>query len=144
MRRPWNQANVPVYSLATQQNMNICTYVTPITLKPKKFCIAIYKNTQTLENWNKTKKGVLQLLTINQKKYVTLLGKKSGKIINKLEKLQNTESWHEHTIFSNCRAVFLLQEESRIDAGDHEIIICNVIEAKNKNNAPILYLDAIR
>lgn len=41
MKRPWNLANVPVYSLATyagqKVNMNICTYVSAVNMKPKRY-----------------------------------------------------------------------------------------------------------
>ena len=46
MTRPWNLLNLPVYSLATYQgekvNMNICTYVSAVSMKPKQYMVAVY------------------------------------------------------------------------------------------------------
>ena len=47
MRRPWNIINLPIYSLQTvdsngKLNMNICTYVSVVSMKPKIYSIAIY------------------------------------------------------------------------------------------------------
>jgi len=82
MQRPWNIIDVPVYSLATYDNgivnMNICTYVTGVSMKPKRYAIAIYEKTQTLKNLSANDNAVLQLLHHQQIKLVKVLGKKSG------------------------------------------------------------------
>jgi flavin reductase (DIM6/NTAB) family NADH-FMN oxidoreductase RutF len=54
-RRPWNRVNQQVYSLSTCDskgniNMNIVTYATPATLKPKSYVIAVYRGTKTHSN----------------------------------------------------------------------------------------------
>ena len=52
--KPWNRVDGPIYSLATtaegKGNLNICSYVTPIAMKPKRFIIGVYKDTKTLAN----------------------------------------------------------------------------------------------
>ena len=45
MKRPWNIISPPVYSLVTYDeegkvNMNICTYVSAVSMKPKMYSIA--------------------------------------------------------------------------------------------------------
>ena len=55
MKRPWNIIDLPIYSLQTTDkkgniNMNICTYVSAISIKPKMYSIAIDYNTKTFEN----------------------------------------------------------------------------------------------
>ena len=46
MKRPWNIINPPIYSLVTYDetdnlNMNICSYVSAVSLKPKLYSIAM-------------------------------------------------------------------------------------------------------
>ena len=55
MKRPWNIVDHAVYSLVSYDNenninMNICTYVCAISIKPKVFMIAIYYGTKTYDN----------------------------------------------------------------------------------------------
>ena len=53
MRRPWNIINLPIYSLQTvdkdgKLNMNICTYVSVVSMKPKIYSVAVYYGTKKL------------------------------------------------------------------------------------------------
>ena len=55
MKRPWNIISPPVYSLVTYDehgkvNMNICTYVSAVSMKPKMYSIAIDYTTKTYKN----------------------------------------------------------------------------------------------
>lgn len=75
MQRPWNKVPQVVYSLSTistekKNNMNICTYVVPISMKPKKYMIALDPNSKTYDNFCKDGEGVLQILSKSCKKYV--------------------------------------------------------------------------
>jgi len=68
MQRPWNKANEVIYSLVTKdqdknQNMNICTYVVPISMKPKKYMIALDPTTKTYQNFLHSDHAVLQILS---------------------------------------------------------------------------------
>ena len=88
MRRPWNIINQPVYSLLSEDssdkiNMNICTYVSAVSMKPKIYMLAIYYNTKTYENLINSNYAVLQLLSKDNISLVRALGKKSGLKINK-------------------------------------------------------------
>ena len=72
MRRPWNIINLPIYSLQTvdkdgKLNMNICTYVSVVSMKPKIYSIAVYYGTKTFENLENSDYVVLQILS--KKKY---------------------------------------------------------------------------
>ena len=82
MRKPWNLPNLPVYSIMTQNegriNMNICTYVTAISMEPKRYAIGIYYNTQTLINIQGGSAIVLQLLSESQFPLIRNFGQKSG------------------------------------------------------------------
>ena len=80
MKRPRNIIDAAVYSLATYHNdtvnMNICTYVTAISMQPKLYAIAVYNHTKTLDNLIQSSSAVLQLLHKDQYKLVKMLGKK--------------------------------------------------------------------
>jgi len=79
MKRPWNRTNLPVYSvssgLGNDANMHICTYVSSVSMEPKRYMVAIYKNTKTLQNIESHGEFVLQLLASDQFNLVKLLGK---------------------------------------------------------------------
>ncbi|MEI6716790.1 MAG: hypothetical protein WCK87_03650, partial [Candidatus Saccharibacteria bacterium] len=54
-RRPWNRVSQQIYSLSTLDaygkiNMNIVSYATAATLKPKSYVIAVYRSTKTHAN----------------------------------------------------------------------------------------------
>jgi flavin reductase (DIM6/NTAB) family NADH-FMN oxidoreductase RutF len=92
MRRIWNRPADAVWSLSTQSvngigNMNICTYVTAVSLSPKLMLVAVYKNTQTLLNCSVGNKVLLQLLTQELAPVVRVCGQKSGKDIRKIDRL---------------------------------------------------------
>lgn len=88
MRKPWNLPSYPIYSLLTRDatgkvNYNIMSYVIPVSMHPKHYVIALYNGTQSLTNWQKQPRGILQLLASSHAPLVRILGKKSGKTYNK-------------------------------------------------------------
>lgn len=138
-RRPWNVIDCPVYSLATQHNgqvnMNICTYVTAVSMKPKIYSVAIYHNTRTLANMAHTDVAVLQLLSPEQVNLVKHLGFKSGNDTDKHEWLMQkglTETWQGHTVLKGCAALLLLRRQAQHHfGGDHELFLFGVDKYKN-------------
>ena len=67
MKRPWNIINPPIYSLITYDetdnlNMNICSYVSAVSLKPKLYLIAIDYSTKTYKNLKQNSVVVLQVI----------------------------------------------------------------------------------
>jgi flavin reductase (DIM6/NTAB) family NADH-FMN oxidoreductase RutF len=133
MRRPWNIINCPVYSLSTfyqvKLNMNICTYVTAISMQPKLFAIALYEGTQSLENALNTDEAVLQLLTINQAQLVKILGKKTGKNFNKenyLKKRALLSEWKGFSVLNQNAANILLTKQDVKVTGDHHLFTYSV------------------
>lgn len=104
------QAPYPIWSLSTKNkdnetNMNICSYVVPISMKPKEFMVALYYNTQTYENVRATRRGCLQLLAHDQYNLVRPLGKVSARTkSHKLKKLYATDAittWHHWDVLRN-------------------------------------------
>jgi flavin reductase (DIM6/NTAB) family NADH-FMN oxidoreductase RutF len=110
LRRPWNILNLPVYSLATyaddKVNMNICTYVTAISMKPKQFAIAVYYGTKTYENTRHSSYAILQILNTSTIGLVRKLGKKSGLTIDKHYFLSSKDlltNWNGYQVLRICK-----------------------------------------
>ena len=162
MKRPWNLVNVPVYSISSKQNnttnMNICTYVTAVSMQPKRYMVAIYENTQTLENVKDGELFVLQLLAESQYGLVRNFGQKSGKSFDKQAFLNRKNSsnmfqkenpyatffWNNFEVLSNAVSLILLKPIQIINAGDHHMFLCDVVSYENLNESHILTLDVLR
>ena len=150
MRRPWNLPDVPVYSLATYDgqhlNMNICTYVSAVSMKPKRYVVAVYHGTKTLANVKASNSVVLQLLGKQHLSLVNALGKKSGSTFNKaayLEKKKMLERWKRYSVLTDCAAVVELKKRSGTVVGDHTLFLFDAINFKT-NHKNILTLDDLR
>lgn len=150
-KRPWNRVNLPVYSISSRamdsDNMHIITYASQISMQPKRFICGIYHGTQTLSNILLTGEFILQLLADTQYRLVDLLGKKSGKTVDKigrLEKRNELEKWRGFYILKKCLAVMHLRVISSFEGGDHQGFLCEVIAFKNLNEGSPLTLDTLR
>jgi flavin reductase (DIM6/NTAB) family NADH-FMN oxidoreductase RutF len=126
MRKPWNLPELPVYSLATSDegvvNMNICTYVTAVSIDPKIMMVAVYEHTKTLENILASDTAVLQILHKDQAPLVRILGKKSGITYNKylyLKKKDMLTEWKNFTVLKDVCAYMELEKISFLKTGDH-------------------------
>ena len=100
--------DVPVWSMATLNNnendnnattrttnMNIITYVTPISIRPNRlYAVGLFKKTLSRENFLREKTCILQLLCDNTEHIscVKLLGGSSGYDIQKQNVLEQEES----------------------------------------------------
>lgn len=143
IKRPWNRINNSIFSVSTvgtKKNMNICTYVTPISMKPKLFAVAIYYNTLTYDQAKK--RLLLQLLGNDQFNLINKLGKQSGKNKDKLKGIP-LGTYKEFAYIKNCCALFELEVISKIPTGDHELLICKLVSAKNISNKKPLQLEDI-
>ena len=150
-KKPWNRVNLPVYSISSKaagnSNMHIITYASQISMQPKRFICGIYLGTQTLINVEASGEFVLQLLANTQYRLVDLLGKKSGKTIDKISRLQKRNElaeWNGFHILKNCLAVMHLKVVSSFEAGDHKGFLCDVIAFKNLNEGETLSLNTLR
>jgi flavin reductase (DIM6/NTAB) family NADH-FMN oxidoreductase RutF len=138
MRKAWNLPDLPVYSLATyhdgQVNMNICTYVTAVSLDPKIMMVAVYHNTKTLENLQKSDKTVLQILHQDQVGLVRMLGKKTGITYNKnayLYKKNLITLWNEYPVLQGACAYMELEKMTAMTTGDHDACFFRVLRSKS-------------
>ena len=150
-KKPWNRINLPVYSISSRfdnmYNMNICTYTSAVSMKPKQLMVAIYNDTKTLEIVNNSTTFVLQLLAAKQYRMVDLLGKKSGKNIDKISRLEKRKliaDWNGYKILKDALALIELKVVNTMQAGDHTLFLCTVIDYKNLNEGDALSLDDLR
>ncbi len=150
-KKPWNRVNLPVYSIssktANNSNMHIITYASQISMQPKRFICGIYNGTQTLMNVETSGEFVLQILANTQYRLVDLLGKKSGKTIDKIGRLKKRNElidWNDFYVLKNCLAVMQLKVVNSFEGGDHKGFICDVIAYKNLNEGDVLTLDTLR
>lgn len=99
-------------------------------MQPKRFICSIYHGTQTLINIEASGEFVLQLLADTQYRLVDLLGKKSGKPIDKIGRLQKRNElmdWNDFYVLKNCLAVLQLKVISNFEGGDHKGFLCDVV-----------------
>ncbi len=150
-KKPWNRVSLPVYSISSKTidngNMHIITYASQISMQPKRFICGIYHGTQTLINIEASGEFVLQLLAASPHRLVDLLGKKSGKAIDKISRLQKRNElieWNNFYVLKNCLAVMQLKVISSFEGGDHKGFLCDVVAYKNLNEGNELTLDILR
>ncbi len=150
MQKPWNIPNLPVYSLATFNrgilNMNICTYVSAISMKPKLYAIAVYNNTKTLQNVEEGDMAILQLLHYNHASLIKKLGQTSGLAYDKhgyLKKKDLLFNWNGYEVLKNLCAVIELKKKDALQTGDHKIFVYEALKHKSFNKE-YLTLDYLR
>lgn len=150
MKRPWNLPNIPVYSLATytgqKVNMNICTYVSAVSTKPKRYMIAVYRQTQSLQNVLHSKTAILQLLGKQHVSLVNALGKKSGFRYDKESYLTNKKwlgLWNDKKVLAQCAGLIEIEKIWSKDAGDHMMFLFDVKRFQT-HHENILMLDDLR
>ncbi len=150
MKRPWNLANIPVYSLATyygeKVNMNFCTYVSAVSMKPKRYMVAVYHQTQSLQNLMSSRTAVLQLLGKQHLLLINTLGKKSGRHYDKetyLRKKKLLELWNDKNVLAHCAGLIEMEKVWSKDAGDHIMFLFDV-KSFRTNHKDVLMLDDLR
>ena len=147
MKRPWNIVNPAIYSLVTYDekdnlNMNICSYVSAVSLKPKIYSIAVDYSTKTYENLKLNSFVVLQLLSKSHLKIIRKLGKTSGYFFNKenyLRSIEMLESWKKKTVLKDTCALLELKKMNEINIeGDHAMFTFSVAKYKTLSEGGIL------
>ena len=147
MKRPWNIINPPLYSLVTYDknnliNMNICSYVSAVSLKPKLYLIAIDYSSKTYENLKQNSVVVLQLLSKSHLKIIRKLGKTSGYCFDKEKYLRSKEmlvDWRNNFVLKNACALIELKKNNEIDIeGDHAVFTFSVSKFRTLSKDNIL------
>jgi len=129
--------------------MNICTYVSAISMKPKIFMVAIDYHTRTYENLQCSERAVLQLLHEDHSSLVRLLGKSSGKKINKEQKLKAQNmlgQWNSHKVLKGACAYLSLKVMGQSNiGGDHELFYFEVEKSTTKSeHGMLMFQDLIK
>jgi flavin reductase (DIM6/NTAB) family NADH-FMN oxidoreductase RutF len=123
-------------------NMNICSYVSAVSLEPKLMMVAVYKNTQTLKNAAVGKTVLLQLLGEDLAPVVRVCGQMSGKNIDKISRLKKRYELKDVAglqYFNEAAGFMQLQVEQLLEtSGDHDLLVGKVIKAKNLHDKPVL------
>jgi flavin reductase (DIM6/NTAB) family NADH-FMN oxidoreductase RutF len=150
MKRPWNLTNLPVYSILTNDgsdwNINICTYVMPVSRIPKMYIVALEKGSKSCLNMLSSDIAILQLLSVEHANLVKVLGKKSGNQYDKIKYLNKRElitSWNDVPVLKNCTAYIELRKISVTDSGDHDLFLFGVNDWKS-DKSEILTEDLLR
>lgn len=153
MRKIWNRPNQAVWSLVTVDqggvgNMNICTYVTSVSMEPKLIMVAVYHGTKTHANVLATNRAVLQLLSEELAPVVRVCGHVSGNTIDKVTRLRKRyemSSCSGVPYFSKAAGYMELALQKMIPVGgDHDLAIFAVVSHKNLNDIPVLTTDYLR
>ena len=155
MRRLWNRPDLPIWSLVTidtagQANMNICTYVTSVSLKPKRMAVAVYHDTKTLANLQARPDHpvLLQLLTSSLAPVVRVCGQQSGKQIDKISRLQKRYgiAYRQGLPYLAAAAGYLVLVDPVVTpvSGDHTVYTFSVAAHKNLQDQPILTTEQLR
>lgn len=153
MRKIWNRPNQQVWSLSTVNergvgNMNICTYVTSVSMEPKLMMVAVYHGTQTYKNIKYSKRAILQLLSEELAPVTKVCGHLSGAKINKITRLQKRfeiDVVNDIPVFAKSAGYMELQLKKIISCGgDHDLAVYSVISSKNLHNVPLLTTDYLR
>lgn len=144
---------MPVWSLSTQSaegmgNLNICTYVTAVSMEPKLMQIAVYHNTQTHKNIAVGNTVLLQLLTEELAPVVRICGQQSGQSIDKIKRLKKRYPldtieglWY----FTQAAGFMALTVTHILPVnGDHDIVIGQVTQHKNLSDTPLLTTDYLK
>lgn len=150
MRRPWNIPSLPVHSLAVTDaegkvNMNICTYVMAISMKPKQYAIAVYHGTKTLDLIEQAEECVLQLLSERNADLVRPLGKRSGRAYDKsnyLQKRDRLTEWKGRSVLRDINAAVALKKIGHVETGgDHALYYFEALTYSTFSEADILTTD---
>ena len=127
--------------------MHICTFVSAVSMQPKRFMVALFKGSLTLEMVEKNMHFVLQLLEEKQYRLIDLLGRKSGRDIDKIALLKKRKvitEWKNFIVLQDALAWMELTVISSIDAGDHVMMLCDLVSSKNVRERNPLTLDTLR
>ena len=115
-------------------------------MKPKRYMVAIYHQTKSLENILKSKTAVLQVLSKEHISLVNALGKKSGLQYDKLTyliKKKCLEIWNNKPVLIHCAGLMELEKLWMKDAGDHTMFLFDVKRFQTRHEN-VLTLDDLR
>jgi flavin reductase (DIM6/NTAB) family NADH-FMN oxidoreductase RutF len=115
------------------RNMNVMTYVVPVSMSPKHYIIALYHDTESLSNWQSSHRGILQILAPTHSPLVRVLGKKSWKTYDKMTYLAKKWLLSGDSMIVGIAWYIELEEVEKLwDGGwDHDLYLCRVVSSRS-------------
>eukprot|EP00894_Picocystis_sp_ML_P005101 jgi/Pico_ML_1/55618/g1282.t1 len=112
--------------------MNVVTFAAPVAIQPRTYAVGLYVDTLTWDNVRRTRKGALQLLRKRHAELLPLLGKQSGRDVDKYAELEArgfaTKETYGLQVLADSYAVLDLQVVGDVlPCGDHDLAICRVL-----------------
>jgi flavin reductase (DIM6/NTAB) family NADH-FMN oxidoreductase RutF len=126
--------------------MNICTYVTAVSIKPKMYAIAIEHGTKTHHNLLGNGRCVLQLLQTHHISLINKLGAQSGFEKDKqamLKAAHQLHNWSGLQMLHDAAAYVLLQAKGKVTTGDHDLFYFDVLKSKTNTEENLLRWDTL-
>ena len=126
---------VNINSTTDSHKTNVCmvSYAAPVSINPPKFAMGVYKGTMSHETFMKTRRGVLAVLRPQHRALAKLLGKTSGRDVDKSKSIKelgfDSVCVYEHEVIATAAGVVELvwpDGNEAVDCGDHEVVICDV------------------
>jgi len=121
------------------------TFCNPVSIQPKLWSLALYYNTLTKDSF--CGRGILQLLRPDQASLVEVLGKQSGRDVNKAEickqigmewKSVRDSDEPPLSVLPNCALYMEMKQwkpDSVVEAGDHQVFLCRVLRTGTWNHS---------
>jgi flavin reductase (DIM6/NTAB) family NADH-FMN oxidoreductase RutF len=109
--------------------MHICTYVSAVSMQPKRYLVALYHGTLTLELVERSGSFLLQLLASDQYSLVRLLGQQSGHERDKIQVLRKRDLIVPHKkqfYLKDALALLDCKVLDSMEGGDHKLFLCDV------------------
>lgn len=135
--QPDARVSRPVYAMASRgldgrATMNVVTFAAPVAIQPRTYAVGLYLDTLTWDNVRRTRKGALQLLRKRHAELLPLLGKQSGRDVDKYAELEArgfaTKETYGLQVLADSYAVLDLQVVGDVlPCGDHDLAICRVL-----------------
>tara|TARA_B100001057_G_scaffold352076_1_gene353679 strand:+ start:9747 stop:10226 length:480 start_codon:yes stop_codon:yes gene_type:complete len=147
LKRVWNITNPAIHSLISfdkkgNLNANICSYVSVISLKPKLYMIAIDKKSKTHSNLLENDFSILQVLSRKNISLIKILGKKSGRNLNKFNYLLSKRllgQWNKKNVIKDSCGIIFLNKINVFDTiGDHTLFVFKILKTKTISESNIL------
>lgn len=107
-----------------------------VSLEPLLILWSIDKNATAYESFLKVEKFSVNILAADQADLCTLF---SSKAADRFSQCEWTESKWSLPVLSNALAVFQCKTFNKVEAGDHTILIGEVIDIHNHYKSPLLY-----
>lgn len=148
MQKAWNRPNREIYSLSTLDehgvaNMNICVYVTVISMKVKHYALGVDPHSKTFDNIQHNSQVLLQLLSKEDIQYVRTFGYSSGFTKQKLQGI-TTAQFESLQYLKSCLAITHLDCTIEKQIGDHILVTAKQLKTKNVNEGEPLRLNDLK